>query len=90
MIVEFLLSAIMGVVTVVMNLIPDLPAMPSELVSAGGWLVSQVASVSGFLAWFYGQGLYIAMITVLIALLNFEFLYHATLWVLRKLPFNIH
>lgn len=89
MIIESILNAIMVVVTTIFNILPDLPAMPAEIVSGGAWVVSAVANVSGLFAWLYGQSLYIAIIAMAIALINFEHLYHATLWVIRKLPLNI-
>lgn len=88
MIVEFFLTVLMSFVTFIFDVIPDVPAMPTELATAGDWVENSIADVAGLFSWAYGTALFVAMIAMVIVILNFEHLYYATLWVLRKLPFN--
>jgi hypothetical protein len=86
MIIEFLLSVTMSFLTTVLDVIPNLPSIPVEISSAGTWVITQTGSVSGLFAYIYGAALYIAILAVIVAILNFEHLYHATMWAIRKIP----
>jgi hypothetical protein len=86
MIFTALLSVVTSVVVWILNLLPSLPDMPQEIVTAAEWMVSQLESVYGVLAAIYSPGLLSAIATSLIALLLFEQIYHLTMWVIRKLP----
>jgi hypothetical protein len=89
MIFEFFLSAIIFVVEAILTLIPNVPAVPSAISSAGTWVTTQIANSMSFLTMIYGGVLLTAIILVIIAMFSFEFLYFILLWVVRKLPIGI-
>lgn len=67
------------------------PATPGSVSSAGGWIIKQVGSVIAILNWVFGNALLAAIMIVVIAMFTWEYIYAATMWVIRKIPMiNIH
>jgi len=88
MVIQFLLDMIVALFVGIFNLIPALPAMPTEITGAGTWIVDQFEAVNGVIRMFYGDLMFTAVITCVVLLWQFENVYHLTMWVIRKLPIS--
>lgn len=86
MIFNILIDMIAGAFTGLDKLVPDIPALPAEITSIGTTLTNSIASGYGVIAGFFGTGFLIAILTMVIAIINFTHIYHLVLWVIRKLP----
>ena len=86
MIILFIFLALFAVIKLVFNVLPSLPAMPVQIIEAGGWFIDVVSHATGFFKYLYGSVFFNIIITLLIGLLAFEQIYHFTLWILKKIP----
>lgn len=87
MILEVLLSIIFGISVLLFGFLPNVPAMPTEIVTAGEWVINQVIQVGSILRWIYGSTLLSVIITTLVVLFTFEYAYRSILWTVKKIPF---
>lgn len=86
MIIDFIISVFATFVKGVFYILPSLPDMPEPITSGGDWLINTVTSVASVLTMVYSPALMAIMISTAILLLNFEHIYHVTMWILRKIP----
>ncbi len=84
--ISILFQAIMGLFSV----LPNVPATPQAVVDGGNWIVNTIVSIASVLQVLYTPALLTAIIAVTVALFSFERAYHAIIWVVKKLPLNIH
>jgi hypothetical protein len=89
MIVQFILQVIAAITKFIFGLIPDLPPMPSIIQSFGEYLISLVSNFSQLAVYLYGSILFVAIVTLSIALLLFDQIWHLVKFVAAKLPINI-
>jgi hypothetical protein len=89
MIVELLLKAIQNITEFVFGLIPNLPPMPDVIQGFGTYLVSLVSNFSQLAVYLYGSVLFVAIVTLSIALLLFDQIWHLVKFVAAKIPLNI-
>jgi len=88
MVIQFLLDLIVSLFVGLLSVIPALPAMPSEIIAGGDWLIDKVVDVNGIVRMFYGDVLFTIIIGSVVLLWQFENVYHLTMWVVRKLPIS--
>jgi len=86
MIVEFLVNTVYTMFQLLFSIIPDLPPMPAEIVTASQWIIDQVIVVTSVLNMVLSTPLLIAIIVVHGGMMAFETVYHFILWILRKIP----
>lgn len=86
MVVNFIIHAVLSILQTILGVLPTVPAVPSAVVSGGDWVVSTIASVISVLRMVYGGPLLDAIVIVIVALFNFEWIYHTVLWIVRKIP----
>jgi len=89
MIVQFILSIIQNVTEFVFGLLPNLPPMPDVIQGFGAYLISLVSSFSQLAVYIYGSALFVAIVTLAIALLVFDQVWHLIKFVAAKIPLNI-
>lgn len=89
MIVELLLNFLKGSVEFIFGLLPSLPQMPTEISSFGNYLIGIVASFSQLAVYIYGSTLFLAIVTLSVALIGFDQVYNLVMYIARKLPINI-
>lgn len=89
MIVEFFLIAIQAVVEFIFGLVPNLPPMPQIIQDFGNYLASLVSSFSQLAVYIYGSVLFVAIVTLSVALLLFDQVWHLVKFVAAKIPLNI-
>ena len=89
MIIQFLLSVVQNVTEFVFGLLPNLPPMPEIIQSFGTYLISLVSNFSQLAVYIYGSVLFVAIVTLAIALLVFDQIWHLIKFVAAKIPINI-
>lgn len=86
MITDLILNVLSLPIMFILDLIPDLPAFPSNITSFFDYLTSMVTTFSQLAVYIYGQGLYIAIVTLSIALIAFDQAYGLIMFTAKKLP----
>jgi len=86
MLFNFIVNAIVSLVTAILSVLPTAPATPTVIVNAGQWTIDTINGVISVLRMIYGGTLLDAIIVVIVALFTFDKVYHATMWILRKIP----
>lgn len=89
MIVQFLLTVIQNVTEFIFGLLPNLPAMPEVIQGFGTYLISTVSNFSQLAVYIYGSLLFVAIVTLAIALLVFDQVWHLIKFIAAKIPINI-
>lgn len=89
MITQFLLNIIYTVLQFVFNLVPNLPAMPQVIQDFGTYLTSLVSQFSQLAVYIYGSTLFVAIVTIAIALLLFDQVWMIVKFVVAKIPINV-
>jgi hypothetical protein len=86
MVFDFIVSIFVGITTTILAVLPSVPATPQGIVDGGQWIIDQVASVISVLNMLFTPALMATIVVVIIAMFSFEGIYHATMWVIRKIP----
>lgn len=89
MIVQFILSVMQNVTDFIFGLVPNLPQMPQVIQDFGTYLISTVSNFSQLAVYIYGSTLFVAIVTLAIALLLFDQIWHLVKFVAAKIPLNI-
>jgi phage-related minor tail protein len=86
MILELVVNIIADIFTGLNKIIPDIPDMPTEIDTIAQTVTTTIASGWATLAGFFGAGFLFSILIIVIGIINFEHIYHLTMWVIRKLP----
>jgi hypothetical protein len=86
MITNTIIHVVMSAVSALLSILPTLPAMDSGVVSAGSWVTTQVGAVIAVLNWIFTPSLMAAIVVIIVALFNFEWVYHSVMWIVHKIP----
>lgn len=87
MIVKAFLTFLLLPMTAFLNILPALPDMNQTIIDGGAWITEQFQSVLAVLNMFFGTSFVAAILIILIALINFQWIYNLSMWALRKIPF---
>lgn len=86
MIIDAILSVLVGVLKLIMTPLPSLPAISTTISDAGTWLINLVSNASGYLQAIYSAPLLAAVIALFVVLLAFEQIYWTVMWIVKKIP----
>jgi hypothetical protein len=86
MIFNFIIHSMLLMVQSIFSILPTIPATPTAITSGAGWVTDQIVSIISILRMVYGSALLSAIVVILIAILNFEWIYHTSMWIIRKIP----
>lgn len=87
MIFVWLLEGVSFVVDAIFTLLGVLPNLPNGVIDIMEWFFNLIfGNGLGLVCLFLPIDYIKAMIPILIAVINFEHIYHAIMWVLRKIP----
>jgi hypothetical protein len=89
MIIEFFLGVIGGFLKLVFGVLPSIPPMPAWVDTSLDFFTTIILQGVGLVSYLYTPQLMIFLFTTLLVLINFEYVYHSVLWIVRKLPFNV-
>jgi len=87
MIFVWLLDAVSFIVEAIFSLLGVLPNVPDGIIDVMEWFFDLIFENGlGLVCLFLPIDYIKAMIPILIAVINFEHIYHAIMWVVRKIP----
>lgn len=86
MIFNFIFDIILKFLLSVFSILPSLPEMPEEIVTAVQWGLDLIAGTVSLFNQIFSPPLFIAMITVSFGLIIFENVYHLVMWIVKKIP----
>lgn len=87
MIFEALLNMVLSVLQTAFSVLPDLPDMPEAITGAMTAFYGMLELPIEYVQWWLSEPLFVAVITVLIAIWQFENVYHFTMFLIKKIPF---
>jgi len=90
MILEFVLSVVGTVLRALFGVLPDLPEAPAWLTTTLDTFIGSVMSGVAFVSYIMTPTIFIFVLSTFLVLLNFEYIYHLVLWIIKKLPIGSH
>lgn len=90
MIVQYILSAISAVIRFAFSILPNLPQAPTWLETTLDAFVSTIVSGIGIVSYIITPQIFIFVCLTSLLIINFEYVYHLVLWVIKKLPIGSH
>jgi len=89
MIINIFLTALMTIAQGLFDILPDLPDLPVAITNALDTVPDLVRFTSRLVVMFVGRTFYLVVIPLIILLINFNWIYHGTMWLIRKLPIGV-
>lgn len=87
MILELLLSAIKGLLNLVVSLLPSLPELPDAFTGNLDTIFEFLRSSLGLFYFFIRPSTVMLALPISLAIVNFEHIYRFSMWIIRKIPF---
>lgn len=89
MIINIFFELVKGLLTTVLSILPSLPAMPSGFTSVMDTFQDYLVWGNVFLVKLLGLSFIQMIFPILILLINFKWIYHLTMWIIKKLPIGV-
>ena len=89
MIFNVLLTILLGLVNLIFSWLPSLPQVPQDFNNAVSNFFDLIFSNSGLVSFFLPMQLVKIALPIVLILINFKYIYHIAMWVIRKLPWSI-
>lgn len=86
MIFNVFFEALKSVLMTVFGVLPDIPDLPSGITNVLDTGLDFISNGFTFLVYIFGGAYLLVVIPLLIVLINFKWIYHLTMWIVRKLP----
>lgn len=86
MIFTAVVTLFIAMVSLILSVLPTVPATPTAISSGGTWATDQVAAVISVLNTILTPGLVAATMVIAIGLFTWEWVYGSILWVAKKIP----
>ena len=86
MIFLLLLIMMFSVIELILGILPNAPATPAAVISGGDWMINTIGGVIAVLNYVFSPALMVAIMVVVTAMFTWEYIYSATMWLVRKLP----
>lgn len=86
MIIKWFLDAIYLLVSTVLGVIPNLPAMDSNITNALSYVSTVMTNGVGFVKYIFGGTFFNVVVGIGILLINFDVLWNTAFFIIRKIP----
>lgn len=86
MIIEFLFSLILELFNFILEILPDIPNMPEDLTNALNNYTQLIFDNSSVVSFFLPMNIVKIAIPLVIVIINFDYIYNAIIWILKKIP----
>jgi hypothetical protein len=86
MIFTLMIVGLIALVQLIFGVLPNAPATPQSVIDGGAWITDQIGSVIAVLNYVFGATLLAAIMVVVIAMFTWEYIYAASMWIIRKIP----
>lgn len=89
MIIQFLFNIILTLLKTIFSILPDLPQLPSALLASVNTVMTVIFDNIKLLGFFFPISTIKIMVPLVLVVINFDKIYHFTLWVVKKLPIGV-
>lgn len=89
MILELLFNAILLLLKTVFSILPDMPQLPDTILSSVDTVMDILFDNVHLLGFFFPINTIKIMIPLILLVVNFERIYHFTMWIIKKLPIGV-
>lgn len=86
MIISALLSVIGGILNFLFNLLPDLPQLPSLIITTINNVVNLIFDNVSVIGFFIPLNVVKVLIPLVIIVVNFRYIYGIIMWIIKKIP----
>lgn len=86
MILNFIIQVIFTLITTILGVLPNIPAIPTAISNGGTYISDTIATFVSFINIFFSPALVSATIVVAIGLFTWEWFYGLALWIIKKIP----
>jgi hypothetical protein len=70
----------------ILAILPNVAQTPQSIVDGGQWVINTITGVISVLSMIYTPVMLAAIMIVIVGMFTFEWIYHTTMWVVRKIP----
>lgn len=84
-----ILALIFAIVNVIFGIFPAIPQVPTSFSNAVSQFFDLVFSNSGLVAFFLPMQLVKIALPIVLVLINFKYIYHIIMWIIRKIPLSL-
>lgn len=89
MIIKAIFNLILTLLKTVFSFLPDIPQFPSNILSSLNTVFDTIFNNLDLLGLFVRIDTIKVLVPLLIIAINFEHIYHFTMWIVKKLPLSI-
>lgn len=86
MIVDFIINLLATSVKTIFGVLPNVAATPQSIVDGGNWIITTIGDFIAVLNMLFTAPLVAGTIIIAVGIFNFEWIYHTTLWIIKKIP----
>lgn len=89
MILKAIFDAILALLKLIFGILPDIPDFPDSIMSSLDKVFDTIFNNLDLLGLFVNIDTIKILVPLLIIVINFEHIYHFTMWILKKIPLSI-
>ena len=89
MVIEIIFNLVLALLKLVFGILPDVPSLPDSMVSSLDNVFNTIFGHLELLGLFVRIDTIKILVPLLIIAINFEHIYHFTMWILKKIPLSI-
>lgn len=89
MILKVIFDLILGLLKLVFGLLPDIPPLPASITTSLNNVFDAIFGHLDLLGLFVRIDTIKLLVPLVIIVINFEHIYHFTMWILKKIPLSI-
>lgn len=89
MIIKAIFDLILGLLKLVFGILPNVPQFPDSILTSLNVVFDTIFNNLDLLGLFVRIDTIKILVPLLIVVVNFEKIYHFTMWLIKKLPFSI-
>lgn len=89
MIIKAIFDLILGLLKLVFGLLPSVPALPDTIIDSLNSVLDTIFNNLNLIGLFVRVDTIKILVPLVIVAVNFEHIYHFTMWILKKIPLSI-
>lgn len=86
MIVLYLVKGFVAIIQGLLGVLPSLPPIPAEIETGSDWVIDFITAPVGLAQLIYSPVLFGVIVTLWLALIFFDQIFHTVMWIVRKIP----
>lgn len=89
MIIKAIFELILGLLKLVFGFLPNLPSFPNNIMTSLDKVFTTIFDNLNLLGLFVNIDTIKVLVPLVIIVVNFEHIYHFTMWIIKKIPLSI-